>query len=120
MDLMYNILQTRLLISLVSKTHSITSMQQCMSFIYLHMLVGLCYLSVEDLALDWINNKLYWTESVHRRIEVLDLDTMYRTPLINAAPHTGLRSIVVDPLMKYVLTLTHTVIDLVLLYIYIG
>jgi len=48
------------------------------------------------LAVDWINDKLYWTDSRLDRIEVLDLNTNHRTVLVS----TGLdkpRGITVHP-----------------------
>ena len=51
----------------------------------------------DDLAWDWINQKLYWTDACTVRIEVYDPLNDYRTVLI----YTGLsapRGIVVDPL----------------------
>lgn len=51
----------------------------------------------EDLAMDWIANNLYWTDSFYNRLEVLDLDIMYRTELLRTGAHTAPRAIVVDP-----------------------
>lgn len=48
------------------------------------------------LAVDWINDKLYWTDSRLDRIEVLDLNNNHRTVLVS----TGLdkpRGIAVHP-----------------------
>ena len=46
--------------------------------------------------MDWINDKLYWTDAKKDRIEVLDLDNKKRTVLVS----TGLdqpRGIAVHP-----------------------
>ena len=51
----------------------------------------------EDLALDWINNKLYWTDAFYARIEVMDIDTLYRKELLRPGPNTLPRAIAVDP-----------------------
>lgn len=63
----------------------------------------------EGLAVDWVSNKLYWTESLYRRIEVLDLDTMVRSPILTVDPHSGLRDIAVDPSTRCSFVLNFTV-----------
>ena len=48
------------------------------------------------LAVDWINDKLYWTDAKFDRIEVLDLNSSKRSVLVS----TGLdrpRGIAVHP-----------------------
>ena len=48
------------------------------------------------LAVDWVTNKLYWTDAESARIEVSDLNGENRTVLFNT--DLGLvRAIVVDP-----------------------
>ena len=47
--------------------------------------------------MDWVANNLYWTDSYYNRLEVLDLDTMYRAELLRTGAHTAPRAIVVDP-----------------------
>ena len=57
--------------------------------------------SPDGLAVDWINDKLYWTDSATKLIEVSDLNGSHRLQLIS----TGLskpRAIVVTPLLGYV------------------
>ena len=58
---------------------------------------ALIFLSFSDgLAVDWINDKLYWVDAVTARIEVANLDGSNRTVLF--ANNIGvLRAIVVDP-----------------------
>ena len=54
-------------------------------------------LHTDDLAWDWVNQKLYWTDACNDRIEVYDPLNGYRRALI----YTGLsapRGIVADPL----------------------
>ena len=34
------------------------------------------------LAIDWLTHKLYWTEAIHRRIEVTDMNVTMRTVLV--------------------------------------
>ena len=58
------------------------------------------FYSTEDLALDWIANNLYWTDSFWARIEVMDLDTRERAELIRTGNHTIPRAIVVDPMNR--------------------
>ena len=65
------------------------------------IVITVYFLSTEGLAVDWVSNKLYWTESLYRRIEVLDLDTLLRTPILTVDPHSGLRDIAVDPSTRY-------------------
>jgi len=52
---------------------------------------------IEDLALDWAANNLYWTESVTGNIEVLDLNSFGRTIVLNTGPNSRPRGIVLDP-----------------------
>ena len=49
--------------------------------------------------MDWINDKLYWTDAFHQRIEVIniDLDSPYRKTLVYTGAGTTPRAIVVDP-----------------------
>ena len=54
----------------------------------------------EDLAVDWVANNLYWTDSFWSRIEVMDLDTRERAELIRTGNHSIPRAIVVDPMTK--------------------
>ena len=53
--------------------------------------------TAEDLAVDWVNNKVYWTDSLYRRIEVVDPDTRNRVPLVYAGAQSELKGIIVDP-----------------------
>ncbi len=54
-------------------------------------------LSTERLAWDWINQKLYWTNSNLRKIEVYDPVTEYRKVLLNTGSNTNPLDIVLDP-----------------------
>ncbi len=47
--------------------------------------------------MDWVSNKLYWTETLYRRIEVLDLETNVIVPVVEVDSHSGIRGIAVDP-----------------------
>ena len=54
--------------------------------------------ALDDVAVDWINDKLYWTDTVHARIEVADLaDSSMRKVLLQTGGNTLPRAIVVDP-----------------------
>ena len=52
---------------------------------------------IGDIAVDWIGNNLYWTESRNQRIVVMDLDSMYTATLLKARPSETFKAIVVDP-----------------------
>ena len=58
--------------------------------------------TTDDLAVDWISNKLYWVDAVWARIEVLDLETYYRAEVLRTGPNTLPRAIAVDPESRYV------------------
>lgn len=51
----------------------------------------------DDIAVDWISNKLYWVDAVWARIEVLDLESYYRAEVLRVGPSTLPRAIAVDP-----------------------
>ncbi len=51
----------------------------------------------EDIAMDWVANNLYWTESITGNIEVLDLDTFGRTVVLNTGGNSIPRGIALDP-----------------------
>ena len=54
----------------------------------------------EDLAVDWVSNKLYWVDTVWARIEAMDLETFYRTEVLRTGAHTAPRAIAVEPLNR--------------------
>lgn len=56
---------------------------------------------LEDLAVDWVANNLYWTDTLNRKLEVLDIDSTHTTTLIDTGLHTAPRAIVVDPNTRY-------------------
>ena len=51
--------------------------------------------------MDWIANNLYWTDTLNRRLEVLDIDSEYRTELLRTGAHSAPKAIVVDPSTRY-------------------
>ena len=58
------------------------------------------YCITENLAVDWLANNLYWTDSFWARIEVMDLDTRERAELVRTGSHSIPRAIVVDPMTR--------------------
>ena len=55
----------------------------------------------DDIAVDWIADKLYWTDNGHDRIGVLDLLLGHYTILIDTGADTNPRGIIVDPINRY-------------------
>ena len=51
-------------------------------------------LHAEDIAWDWVNQKLYWTDTVNDTIKVYD---PIRNILINTGAGSQPRAIIVDP-----------------------
>ena len=51
----------------------------------------------EDLAVDWIANNLYWTDTIGRKLEVYNLDSNYEATLLQSSAHSAPKAIVVDP-----------------------
>ena len=59
------------------------------------------YTLSDDIAVDWISNKLYWTDNGQiSRIGVLDIAAGYYTSIINTGAGTNPRAIVVDPIRR--------------------
>ena len=61
-----------------------------------------CYYCIDDIAVDWITNKLYWTDDGLDRIGVLDLELGYYSILIDTGLDTRPRGIIVDPINGYI------------------
>ena len=57
----------------------------------------------DDIAVDWVSNKLYWVDAVWARIEVMDLDTLNRTQILRTGPNTSPRAIAVEPINRFVI-----------------
>ena len=55
------------------------------------------HIHIDDIAVDWVGNNLYWTDAFYAHIEVLDLDTRHRRELIRTGSDTIPRAIAVDP-----------------------
>jgi DNA-binding beta-propeller fold protein YncE len=58
------------------------------------------------MAVDWITNKLYWTDTGEDTISVLDLNTNIRKTLFNLSSESvnsvEPRAIVIDPLTRLI------------------
>ena len=58
-----------------------------------------CLVTPGGIAVDWINENLYWTDDGNDRIEVSRLNGRYRTLLIWQSVERP-RDIIVDPVSK--------------------
>ena len=57
--------------------------------------------SLDDIAVDWVSNKLYWADSVWARIEALDLNNSVRVEVLQTGTNSVPRAIAVDPINRY-------------------
>ena len=57
---------------------------------------------IDDIAVDWVSGKLYWTDAGWARIEAMDLESLIRVELIRTGTNTIPRAIAVDPTRRYV------------------
>ena len=57
----------------------------------------LLHLSTEAMAVDWINNKVYFTDSELRIVGVFDPINFHYKVLFEIATGSGPRAIVLDP-----------------------
>lgn len=55
------------------------------------------FLYTDGIAWDWLNKKLYWSDSEHREIEVLDPISGDRMQLVATGQDTIPRDVAVDP-----------------------
>lgn len=51
----------------------------------------------DGIAVDWVSNKLYWTDAFYLTVEVIDLASFERKTLFSLASGSTPRAIVVDP-----------------------
>ena len=56
--------------------------------------------TVEGIAVDWLNRKLYWVESKFDQIEVSNLDGTQRASIISGEMQNP-RALAVDPINGY-------------------
>lgn len=59
--------------------------------------------------MDWVANNIYWADAVWARIEVADINGMYRRELLRVGANTSPRGIAVDPERRY--TINNSAID---------
>ena len=52
---------------------------------------------IDDLAVDWVSNNVYWVDAAWARIEVLDLNRRFRAEVLRTGANTNPRSIAVEP-----------------------
>ena len=60
----------------------------------------MCYCCVDDIAVDWITNKLYWTDDGLKRVGVLDLERGYYSVILDVGANTRPRGIIIDPINR--------------------
>ena len=58
--------------------------------------------SIENIAWDWVNQKLYWTDKDNDTIKVYDPVRDIQKTLVNTGAGSQPRAIVVDPSTRYV------------------
>ena len=60
-------------------------------------------MNTESLSVDWVNNKIYWTDISERRIGVMDLlnRNNYKYDLLSTEENSSPRGIAVDPTTRY-------------------
>ncbi len=59
-------------------------------------------LPIDDIAIDWINDKLYWADATLHKVEVMDLTSGDRKTLFDTGVGTLPRGIAVDPSTRWV------------------
>lgn len=52
---------------------------------------------IADIAWDWVNKRMYWTDVFNKEIRVYDPLTNIQQTVIHTGHRFGLNSIVVDP-----------------------
>ena len=74
-----------------------------------HTMCTIVYESSGDIAVDWITNKVYWTDDGQLdRICLLDIPTGHHTTVIYTGHNTSPRALIVDPIRRspYVLSVS--------------
>lgn len=68
------------------------------------MFNSLCVVvTVDGLAVDWVTNKVYFTDEILDIVGVLDTVSSQYAVLIRTGPNTSPRAIVLDPYARYVI-----------------
>ena len=65
-------------------------------------IINTSLIAPENIAWDWINQKLYWTDRVNDTIKVYDPIKDIQKILVNTGTGSQPRAIVVDPSTRYV------------------
>ena len=68
-----------------------------MTIIYSAILICLA----DDIAVDWISDKLYWTDNGFDRIGVFDLTSGHYSIIIDTGVDSSPRGIITDPINRY-------------------
>ena len=61
----------------------------------------LTFLLTDGIAVDWVNEKLYWTEATVGEVLVMDITQRQRIKLIDSYDGSTTRAIAVDPTTRY-------------------
>ena len=54
----------------------------------------------EDIAIDWISDKIYWTDNALDAISVMSIEGGFYKIIVDTGANTIPRSIVVDPINR--------------------
>jgi hypothetical protein len=57
--------------------------------------------AVDDIAVDWVADNIYWIDAIWARIEVANLNGEFRAEIIRVGPNTNPRGIAVDPERRF-------------------
>ena len=66
-------------------------------YTYLMIIIIIMIIVSDGIAWDWLNKKLYWSDSEHQEIEVLDPNSGDRMQLVGTGLNTIPRDVAVDP-----------------------
>ena len=57
------------------------------------------YIYIAKIAIDWVSDKLYWTDHILKAVNVIDLHTGHRKTLFNLYAYVPV-DILVDPNLR--------------------
>ncbi|CAI8030562.1 Low-density lipoprotein receptor-related protein 4 [Geodia barretti] len=57
--------------------------------------------AVDDIAVDWVADNIYWIDAIWARIEVANLNGKFRAEIVRVGPNTNPRGIAVDPERRF-------------------